>query len=110
MDRVRYASLPDVSPLDLLIKQRENPGLLARPRSGRRRKPRCAVICPKFSSSLGPIAARNPASVRSGRTGARAAVHVNTSRWTGPETRRLMAKVCRLKAMVRASRQVAWSM
>jgi len=61
MDRVRYLSLPDVSPLDLLIKQHAKilAGLRARDPAAAEAAMRSHLR--EILVSLGPIAARNPA-------------------------------------------------
>jgi GntR family transcriptional regulator, rspAB operon transcriptional repressor len=61
MDRVRYLSLPDVSPLDLLIKQHAKilAGLRAHDPSAAEDAMRSHLR--EILMSLGPIAARNPA-------------------------------------------------
>jgi DNA-binding GntR family transcriptional regulator len=61
MDRVRYLSLPDVSPLDLLIKQHAKilAGLRAHDPSAAEDAMRSHLR--EILMPLGPIAARNPA-------------------------------------------------
>jgi DNA-binding GntR family transcriptional regulator len=61
MDRVRYLSLPEVSPLDLLIKQHAKilAGLRAHDPSAAEEAMRSHLR--EILMSLGPIAERNPA-------------------------------------------------